>query len=351
MRTILNFIDRFSVGWLGVGALVAVAIVLGPSRPGRTAEPYSGFLDVGYFDVKIRCHPAVLYKGDDLVVEFGSPHTDFDFGIWPIAGISPTATARTKPGEVFLFSFNPGKNDDIEPVIPPEDFSSMRRIRLSTATARGSLSNLWRGDEVRRALKPPELIFTASGSYEVLLGAGLGDDDVPFGACWVEYIDHEKQSGAALEKEALGELMRSTFKQAGCEAKILETAVRCPATTVYRGEALALKLDSENPAGRIGIVDPDWNIFLLPAEKNSASDPSGVLTGVRIVAGYETARAVSYESAARYGERSKYVETKSGSVFAKSGWYIAISVPGPECDSAADVGACWIHYVDAPPPR
>src|SRR5712692_3080236 len=54
-------------------------------------------------EVTIRCHPPVLYRGDDLVVGFGgSPHNNFDFGI------QRAAVHGRDPDELFLLSFEPG---------------------------------------------------------------------------------------------------------------------------------------------------------------------------------------------------------------------------------------------------
>lgn len=225
----------------------------------------------------------------------------------------------------------------------------MRQIILNTTTALGSLSNWWRGDEVPRALKRPELIFTDSGGYQILLGAGLGSEDPAVDACYVDYVDEERRAGAILGNDARDAVMLNTFRQYACSARTLETAVTCPAKTLYQGDPLTLDLNSEQPASRIGIVDPDWNIFLLPVEKNSRP---GMPPEVRILAGAETALPYSYDSAALSGERSVHVETKGGRVFTKSGWYIAVSVPGPRCDRehTTDLGACWIHYLDTPQP-
>lgn len=318
-------------------ALLAIGVIILVPCSGRGAEaPYQPTPEV-----RIQCRPPVLYRGDDLVVELSSPHDNFDFGI------SPAAVHSRDPDELFLLSFEPGRNDHIAPVIPPQKFALMHQITLNTATARGSLSNWWRGDEVPRVLKPPELIFTDFGLYQILLGRGLGSEDPAVSECSVDYVNQRKLPGAALETAALYGVRDSTFHHDICGARTFETAVSCPATTVYRGETLALDLVSDHPAGRIGIVDPDWNIYLLPAEKNAGR---GAPPGIRIVAGSETAVAYSYESAASYGVPSVDVQTKSGRAFTKSGWYIAISVPGPQCEAVTDVGACWIHYVDAPPP-
>lgn len=315
-------------------AILAIgAIALSPCS-GRGAEKTYSPTPV----VEIRCRPPVLYRADDLIVELaGSPHDNFDFGI------SPAAVHSKNPDDLFLLSFKPGKNDHIAPAIPPQKFASMRQIVLNPKTTRGSMSNWWRGYDVPRALKPPELIFTDSGLYQILLGRGLGSEDPSVSACYVDYINEEKKPGAVLPDQALFDLGHA-FDVGPCNARTFETAVTCPATTIHRGEQLALELKSECPARRIGIVDPDWNIFLLPAVKDAAHS----FPGVRLVAGSEAARAEAWESIPSYGTRSEHGETKGGPVFTKSGWYIAVSVPGPRCDIATDVGACWIHYINAP---
>jgi hypothetical protein len=317
--------ERLVIAILAIGAGVLATCSLCPAR-----EPYLGNLEV-----KIRCHPPLVYRGDDFVVQFGSPHDDFDFGVSPAGG------------SLILLSFPPGKRDRIAPVIPPEKFAAMQQITLNTATARGSLSNWWRGFEVPRALKAPEPIFTDSGSYEILLGLGLGSEDAEYGACWVDYIDKQKQPGAPLEVEALYDVIRNTYRHS-CSARTYEGAITCPPTAIHRGERLAIDLQSENPADKIGILDPEWNVFLLPTEKHPGPNRARSLPGIRIVAGSETARAYSWETPAAYAEPSVHIETKSGPVFSKSGWYIAIPVPGPRCDIVTDVGACWIHYMDTP---
>ena len=86
-------------------------------------------------EVKLRCHQPLLYRDDELVVEFESPHDNFDFGI------RRAAVHGQDPDELFLLSFKPGKNDHIAPLIPPRKFASMRQITLNPKTTCGSLSN------------------------------------------------------------------------------------------------------------------------------------------------------------------------------------------------------------------
>jgi hypothetical protein len=336
---IFNFIsDRLTLTWLRMPT-VAIVLFLVQGLAGGADVPYLGDLEV-----KIRCHPSVVYRGDTFVVEFGSPHTGFDFGI-------SRAAVHSKNHDLFLLSFKPGKNDHIAPVIPPQKFAAMRQVTLNTTTTRGSLSNLWRGEEVPRALKAPELIFTNSGLYEILLSLALGSEDAAYNGCDVYYINEEKQAGALLGDQALFGVMEDTFHQLACSASIWRSAIDCPTTPVYRGEMLALDLKSPYPASRIGIVDPGWNIYMLPVAKNLGPRAEGSFPGLRIIAGSESARAYSYQSAASPNVRSVHVDTRGGRVFRASGWYLAMPVPGPRCDSETDVSACWIHYIDAPRPQ
>jgi len=326
--------------------LTSVVIVLVTCLPrGLDAD------SLGSLEVKMRCHPPVLYRGGSLVVEFDSPHDNFDFAIQARYGLAPVV-AHPKADKLFLLTFEPGKNDRIPPVISPREFASMNQITLNTVTARGSAGTVWQGEEIPRALKPPESIFTESGTYQILLSRALGAEDAFFGACYVDYVDEEREAGTFLPKEVLSTVMNSTFSQLGCRATEAwggsGSPITCPTTPLYKGEPLVLLLLSGRPARRIGIVDPDWNFFLLPAEKNPTEHGH---PGVRTIAGSESAKASSYESAPSSGSRPKHVQTKGGRVFTKSGWYIAMPVPGPRCDEPTDLDACWIHYIDAPPPN
>jgi hypothetical protein len=90
----------------------------------------------------------------------------------------------------------------------------MPQITLNTATARGSVSNWWRKPDMVRALKPPELIFSKSGAYEIVLGLSLGAEGSAFGACWVDYVDEQKQAGARLKVQAPYDVIRNTYRHA-----------------------------------------------------------------------------------------------------------------------------------------
>jgi hypothetical protein len=257
------------------------------------------------------------------------------------------AVQNRNPDDLFLLSFEPGKKDHIAPVISPNDFASMRQITLNPKTTRASLSNWWRGGGEPRALKPAELVFTDSGLYQILLGRALGSEDPVVSSCYVRYVDEEKRPGTLLADQVLYDVMNATFHQIGCSAAIWRSAIACPTMPIYRGEPLEVELTSKHPAERIGIVDPDWKAYLLPIEKSVGGIAAGVVSGIRILTGSEIARADSYQSAAASGIPAIQVHTKGGRVFTRSGWYIAMTVPGPRCDSITDVGACWIHYIDS----
>lgn len=96
----------------------------------------------------------------------------------------------------FLISFKPGPLDKIRPVIPTETLAKMKQLRISTKDAKGSPSNPWRSDRPR-ALARPQRIFTASGSYEVVVGPALGAEDADFDACHVDYINSTRQEFGA----------------------------------------------------------------------------------------------------------------------------------------------------------
>jgi len=126
------------------------------------------------------CRPQKLYRSDTLVVELPMRHAGFDFAI-----MGPQLAEH-------VISFKPGRADKIGPVIPARRFAAMKRIRIDSATVRGSVFSPWRRPHESVVAAPPKPIFTATASYEVLLGADLGNDDGDFDACWVDYFDYPR---------------------------------------------------------------------------------------------------------------------------------------------------------------
>ncbi len=133
----------------------------------------------------LRCSPDRLYRGESVTVDLPAAHEGYDFAI------------LGRSMKQYLISFKPGPLDRIGPVIAPGVFATMKQVKLSTAEARGSLSDPWRPDRPR-ALRPPQKIFIQSGPYEVLLSPSLGEEDADFDACWVRYFDFPRpQAGAS----------------------------------------------------------------------------------------------------------------------------------------------------------
>lgn len=134
-------------------------------------------------DLDLHCAPSVLYRGDTLPVDLPEPHGGLDFAI---------LNYQLDP---FLISFEPnvgGKYPDtIAPVIPDPEFASMKQIKILTSSARGSLWESW-GWNGSHTLKPPQLIFTKSGPYEVAMGTPRGPEFEDFYGCWVTYCDYPK---------------------------------------------------------------------------------------------------------------------------------------------------------------
>jgi hypothetical protein len=134
-------------------------------------------------DLHLHCSPKVLYQGDTLTVDLPEPHGGLDFAI------------MNYQTDTFLISFVPNTRrkhrDKIAPVIPDPEFARMKQIKLLTSSARGSLWNSW-GWNGPHTLKPPQLIFTKSGLYDVQMGTPYGPEFEDFAVCAVTYCDYPK---------------------------------------------------------------------------------------------------------------------------------------------------------------
>jgi len=149
-----------------------------------TIQPATALAD----DVDLHCTPSVLYRGDTLTVDLPEPHGGLDFAI------------MNYQTDTFLISFVPNTRrkyrDKIAPVIPDPEFARMKQIKILTSSARGSLWNSW-GWNGPRTLKPPQLIFTKSGLYDVQMGTPRGPEFEDFMACSVTYCDYAKPNYSA----------------------------------------------------------------------------------------------------------------------------------------------------------
>src|ERR1700687_4517606 len=123
----------------------------------------------GYFT----CKPTHLYRGDTLRVTLSPPQNGCDMLILP--GL----------GEPTIVSFTPLPEDKFAPMIPQEKFATMKHVDLLTTEAKGSplIPNMKKNKP--DALKPPELIFSKSNDYAILIGNNLryGDDSAVFSTC------------------------------------------------------------------------------------------------------------------------------------------------------------------------
>jgi hypothetical protein len=164
----------------GLHYLALVAIILFWPAPACTQEP------CGFFT----CKPTHLYRGDTLRVTLSPPQKGCDMMILP--GLS-------KPT---IVSFTPLPEDKFAPMIPQEKFATLKHVDLLTTEAKGSplIPNM--KPNKPDALKPPELIFSESNDYAVLIGKNLryGDDSAIFSTCNVEYSDRVRPKSAPRRK-------------------------------------------------------------------------------------------------------------------------------------------------------
>jgi hypothetical protein len=140
----------------------------------------------GYFT----CKPTHLYRGDTLRVTLSAPQNGCDMVILP--GFS----------EPKIVSFTPLPGDKVAPMIAPEKFAKAKYIDLVTTEAKGSSFSLYAKPGEPAALKSPELIFSKSNDYAVLVGKNLryADDSAVFSTCNVEYSDQVRPKSASRRK-------------------------------------------------------------------------------------------------------------------------------------------------------
>jgi hypothetical protein len=126
------------------------------------------------------CERTRLYRGDTLVVDFHSPHDDADLAI------------MNSDGQTMLISFRRQPEDKFDPVIPQSEFAKMKQVRLATPTARGSLMKPWVHGKAASVLKQPQLIFTKTGNYDVVVGQDLKSPNSEIDVCDLYYYDYPR---------------------------------------------------------------------------------------------------------------------------------------------------------------
>jgi hypothetical protein len=131
-------------------------------------------------EIDFYCEQTRLYRGDTLVVDFHSPRDDADLAI------------MNADGQTMLISFKRQPEDKVDPVIPRSDFAKMKIVRLGTANARGSVVEPWAHAKAAAVLRQPELIFTKTGNYEVVVGQDLKSPNGSIGVCYIYYHDYPR---------------------------------------------------------------------------------------------------------------------------------------------------------------
>jgi len=68
----------------------------------------------------------------------------------------------------------------------------MIHVKIDTASATGSVMKGWTHGKTRAALEPPQLIFTKTGNYDVLVGTDLRSPNGGIGICYMYYYDYPR---------------------------------------------------------------------------------------------------------------------------------------------------------------
>ena len=137
-------------------------------------------------EIDFDCEPVRLYRGDILAVNFHSPHDGADLAI-----LNPDARS-------ILISFARQPEDKVDPVISHGEFANMKQVRLATANARGSLMEPWAHGKDAAVLKQPQLIFTKTGNYDVVVGQNLKSPNSEIDVCDLYYRNYPR--GQSKEK-------------------------------------------------------------------------------------------------------------------------------------------------------
>jgi hypothetical protein len=131
-------------------------------------------------EIAFDCKPVRLYRGDTLAVTFDSPHHDEDLAV------------LNEDNRMVLISFKRQPEDKTDPVIPQGEFGKMKQVRLATADARGSVMEPWVQGKDAAVLKQPQLIFTKTGNYEVIVGHNLKSPNSEIDVCYLYYFDYPR---------------------------------------------------------------------------------------------------------------------------------------------------------------
>jgi len=153
-------------------------------------ESASAQAPVAMQDFDFDCEPVRLYRGDTLAITFHSPHDDAELAI------------ANADGQTMVISFKRRPEDKVDPVIPHYQFGKMRQIRLDTAKARGSVMKGWAHGGTPAVLDPPQLIFTKTGTYEVVVSSDIMAPNAEIDVRDVNYYDYPKPPISKRAKQA-----------------------------------------------------------------------------------------------------------------------------------------------------
>lgn len=131
-------------------------------------------------EIDFDCEPTYLYRGDTLTVTFLSPHDDADLAI------------DNADGQTMVISFKHGPEDKVNPVMPHDEFGKMQQVRLDTTKAQGSLMKDRAHGGNPAVLEPPQLTFTKTGGYQVIVGRGITSSNGEIDVCFLNYYDQKR---------------------------------------------------------------------------------------------------------------------------------------------------------------
>jgi len=131
-------------------------------------------------EIDFYCERTRLYRGDTLVVDFHSPHDNADLAI------------SNADGQTMLISFKRRPQDKVDPVIPQGEFGKMKQVRLATDKARGSVLEPWVEGKAAAVLKQPQLVFTETGNYDLIVGQDLKSPNSEIDVCDLYYYDYPR---------------------------------------------------------------------------------------------------------------------------------------------------------------
>lgn len=115
-----------------------------------------------------------------MTVTFHSPHANADLAI-----LNPDT-------QTIVISYKRAPEDKVNSVIPHDKFGKMRQVRLNTAKAQGSVMKDWAHGGNPAVLEPPQMIFTKTGNYDVVVGEDITSSNGEIDVCDLYYFDYPK---------------------------------------------------------------------------------------------------------------------------------------------------------------